>query len=127
MEWVRQSPFLRRMEMAFCRPSRFHGASCYYYNQSPCCASLSSGLLSGRGLVVWSSWGEERGSFIVCPQKAIVSLSVRSSRGLIVMHARFKGGRLTVTPGRSDRVVHGRIVGTQRARQDPMRHEQEGA
>lgn len=57
-----------------------------------------------------------------------LSMSVRSSGGLIVMHARIKGGRLTVTPDRSDRAVHGRIVGTQRARQDPMkqRQEQEG-
>lgn len=53
------------------------------------------------------------------PEKAIVSLSVRGSGGLIVMHARIKGGRLTVTPGRSDRAAHSRIVGTQRARQDP--------
>lgn len=56
MEWVRQSPFLRRMELALCRPSRFHGGFCYYYNQSPCCPLLSSGLLSGRVLTVWLSW-----------------------------------------------------------------------
>lgn len=58
----------------------------------------------------------------LCP---CLSVSVCRSGGLIVTHARIKGGRLTVTPGRSDRAVHGGIVGTQRARQDPMKQEHE--
>lgn len=130
MEWVRQSPFLRRMELALCRPSRFHGAFCYYYNQSPCCASLScSSWLSGRVLVVCGGPGEKNEacslSALRRPLCPCLSVSVCRSGGLIVTHARLEGGRLTVTPGRSDRAVHGRIVGTQRARQDPTKQEHE--
>ena len=74
--------------------------------------------------------------FIVWAKKAIVSLSCldrlvaplrvgRPGDCHALSHQDIKGGRLTVPPGRSDRAVHGGIVGTQRARQDPMKQEQE--
>lgn len=100
--------------------------------------------LVGSGLECVVVQGERRGLFIVWPQKAIVSLCVWPVYGSLrvgrsdchalshqgIRASGHQGGRLTVPPDRSDRAVHGGIVGTQRARQDPTKqdwqeHEQE--
>lgn len=121
-----KAPFSGGMELALCRPSRFHGAFCYYYNQSPCCPLLSSCLFSGRVLIVWWwSWGEERGLFIVCPQKAIVHLSVRLSVARADCHACSHQGR--EIDGHAGEIRSGgpwKNCGNTTCETDPMKQEQ---
>lgn len=104
-----------------CRPSRLHGASAIIIINRLVVRCCLLALIAGRVLV---------DCVIVLGRKRSepCSLSAPTQRLLCVRVCRsdchaysVKGGRLTVTPGRSDRVVYGKIVGTQRAR-DPTKH-----